>query len=315
MEKRTEELLAIFDRMAAESHKRYGRGLDLAVLPEMAVTGGRGGWEATARERALPFDGALREAFSKKARELRSYLVVPMNLVEADDPETVSNAAILLDREGRVAGIYRKIHLASQQGKEDLEGGTSPGCEAPVFECDFGKLGIQICLDAMFEYGWDELARRGAELVVWPTWRPGTAHATSRALYHRYFIVSATYMTTAHVFEPTGKIVATADPADPLLVQEIDLSNAIVATGGGRVGEGGADMKERFGGRIGFRFYPEEAYGLFWSNDPKTPVAEMLREIGATELEVLLERQRGIYCKAGVVGAEARVEAAHVAGR
>ncbi|HKS97853.1 MAG TPA: hypothetical protein VJV74_17185, partial [Terriglobia bacterium] len=39
LEKRLEQLTAIVDRMQAQSEKKYGRGLDLAVLPEMALTG------------------------------------------------------------------------------------------------------------------------------------------------------------------------------------------------------------------------------------------------------------------------------------
>ena len=39
LEKRLEQLSGLIDRMAEESKKKYGRGLDLAILPEMAVTG------------------------------------------------------------------------------------------------------------------------------------------------------------------------------------------------------------------------------------------------------------------------------------
>src|SRR5688572_17857925 len=39
LEKRLDELAAIVDRMAQESKRRYGRGLDLAILPEAAITG------------------------------------------------------------------------------------------------------------------------------------------------------------------------------------------------------------------------------------------------------------------------------------
>lgn len=47
-----------------------------------------------------------------------------------------------------------------------MEGGATPGDARPVFNCDFGKLGIQICYDMEFDDGWAELARRGAELVA-----------------------------------------------------------------------------------------------------------------------------------------------------
>src|SRR5919109_1167865 len=43
LQKRLEQLAGIIDRMAEESRKKYGRGLDLAVLPEVAVNGEAGG--------------------------------------------------------------------------------------------------------------------------------------------------------------------------------------------------------------------------------------------------------------------------------
>src|SRR6185436_5271214 len=63
---RLEQLGAIIDKMAAESLKKYGRRLDLAVLPEVAVNG-EAGEDAFAH--AFPLEGAVRESFSRKARE------------------------------------------------------------------------------------------------------------------------------------------------------------------------------------------------------------------------------------------------------
>ena len=76
---RLEQLGTIIDRMAAESLKKYGRRLDLAVLPEVAVNG-EAGEDAFAH--AFPLEGAVRESFSRKAREHECYIVVPMYLLE-----------------------------------------------------------------------------------------------------------------------------------------------------------------------------------------------------------------------------------------
>ena len=88
-----------------------------------------------------------------------------------------SNAAVLVDRQGAIAGIYRKVHPVAMLGHDDLENGITPGCDFPVFDCDFGKLGIQICWDIVFDDGWQALADKGAEIVVWPTRSPATALA------------------------------------------------------------------------------------------------------------------------------------------
>lgn len=298
LDTRLEELSGLIDRMASASQARYGRGVDLVLLPEMAVTGGKGGWNGTPLERSLPFEGAVQDFFAKKARQHRSYIVAPMNLIES---ASCSNVAILVDRKGEPAGVYRKVHLAVKKDSDDLEGGVTPGREIPVFDCDFGRIGVQICMDVIFDYGWQQLARKGAEIVLWPTFRPGTAHGMARAMAHRYFIVSSTHGDTAHVFEPVGKIVAQAAAGDPVLVQEIDLSYAIIVPWNSRPGENGAGFKA-FGDRVGYRCYAEEGMGVYWSNDPKMSIGEMVRSVGACELESEVARTEGLYRKAGVVG-------------
>src|SRR5438270_11689931 len=59
VDKRLKQLASIVERMGAESHARYGRGLDLAILPETAVTGELGGNDALSR--AVPLEGPLRD--------------------------------------------------------------------------------------------------------------------------------------------------------------------------------------------------------------------------------------------------------------
>src|SRR5213592_3116703 len=66
LQKRVEQLAGIVDQMAAQAKKKYGRGLDLAVLPETAITGEA---EGDALAHSVAFEGPVQEIFSKKARE------------------------------------------------------------------------------------------------------------------------------------------------------------------------------------------------------------------------------------------------------
>jgi predicted amidohydrolase len=74
---------------------------------------------------------------------------------------------------------------------ESMEGCSTLGTDLPVFQCDYGKLGMQICYDIEFDHGWNELARQGCELVVWPTQSPQTATPAFRAMQERYYIAAA----------------------------------------------------------------------------------------------------------------------------
>ncbi len=294
--KRLDELAEIVDRLAEQSRTKYARGLDLAVLPETAVSAASGDILTT----SIPFEGAVKDTFVRKAREHHCYIIVPMFLLEDKGKKQVYNVGILIGRNGEVVGTYRKLHLAVPAGSESMEGGTTPGKEVPVFECDFGKLGIQICFDMAYDYGWRELERRGAEVVAWPTQSPQTSHPAFRARQGRFYIVSSTWRDNASVFEPTGKITAQVKPPEEILVQELDLSYAILPWSS-KLRQGAA-LRERYGERVGFRYYHEEDLGIFWSNDPHVPVGQMIRSIGVAEEEKELQRIRNLYRKAGVPG-------------
>ena len=56
-----------------------------------------------------------------------------------------------------------------------------------------------------------------------------------------------------------------------------------------------------YGDKIGFRYYEDEDCGIFWSNDPKTPVRRMIQSLGLLEAEDELARVRESYRKAGVL--------------
>jgi predicted amidohydrolase len=295
LEKRLAQLAGMVDQMAAESQKKYGRGLDLAILPETSVTGESSG---DAIEHSVPYDGPLRDVFSRKAREHRSYIVVPTYLLEDKQKKLCSNAAILFGRKGELVGIYRKVHLAVPTGRDSLEDGTTPGKEVPVFNCDFGKLGIQICFDMEYDHGWAELARKGAELVAWPTQSPQTSHPAWRAFENRYHIVSSTWRDNASFFEPTGKITAQIRLPQHILVEQLDLSYAILPWSS-RL-KNGAALKEKYGDKVGFHYYVDEDRGQFWSNNPQLTIGEMIRSLGLSEEHEELSRIRKLYDKAGV---------------
>jgi predicted amidohydrolase len=264
--------------------------LDLAILPETVVTSTQGPAEA----RAIPLDGPARDAFADLARKHRTYIIASLDLAEPDGDRTrYVNAAVLFDREGSVAGIYRKRHPVATPSRGDLEGGITPGREAPVFDCDFGKLGVQICWDIQFPDGWDALARSGAEIVAWPSASPATVLPATRAADHRYYVVSSTWRDNATIYEPTGMVAARVEGRDKVLVAEIDLSYAIHGWAPS-LGDGEA-LRARFGDRVGFHYSNREDMGLFWSNDPAMPIGSMIRSIGGEELDAQVARNRRLH--------------------
>jgi predicted amidohydrolase len=280
---RLEQIRGLVDQMAAESRSKYGRSLDLALFTEYAVTAGKPGAAAQA---AVPLDDTIIEAIGSKAREHNTYIA--LGGVFLDDPATraCSNAVVVIDRQGRPAGRYAKVHPVLDRGGPDgqivLEGGVKPGTAYNVLDLDFGRVGVQICYDVEYPEGWRRLAEQGAELVLFPTQSPQLTRPAMYAATHEYWVVSSTFRNNASFFEPgTGLVAAKITEPKQTLVHEIDLSYLILPWSS-RL-RNGAAFREAFGGRVGYHYSESEDRGVFWSNDPGRSIGEMARSLGVSE--------------------------------
>ena len=135
-------------------------GLDIVCLPEALMLVGT---SATISDCAEPLLGRATEQLGAAAK--RNHIWVVAGLTEQDG-KNVYNTAVLLNREGQVAGKYRKVHLPREEWKQ----GITPGDDYPVFQTDFGKIAIQICYDWFFPEPEFIFALQGAEIIFAPTW-------------------------------------------------------------------------------------------------------------------------------------------------
>ncbi len=274
LEKRLDEIGQRLGEMDVKARAEYGRGVDVAVFPELSLNR-RGPGAESIVERALPLAGEVQDALRAMAKAHHTYLVVSFNMLE-DDGKRVSNAAVVFDRSGDLAGIYRKAFLTPKPDGS-LEGGKIPGTEFPVFETDFGKMAVAICFDMGFDEVMQAYADKGAELILWPSMSPQTLMPRFYARKYGFHIVSATPRDNASVFDPSGQIAAQTT-SEGAVVAEIDLDFRVVHFQPAL--RDGKALKEGFGDRVGVRYSTTEDTGLFWSNDPKLPIGSMLQEIG-----------------------------------
>ena len=105
---RLDQLAGSWTRWPNSARKKYGRGLDLAVLPETAITGEVGG-RCVGVRRSLRRSGAgcVHPEGSRAPLLCRGSDL----LAGVERKELCSNAAILVGRKGEVVGTYRKVHL------------------------------------------------------------------------------------------------------------------------------------------------------------------------------------------------------------
>jgi predicted amidohydrolase len=94
-----------------------------------------------------------------------------------DDDMTIRgkiyNTAILINRQGKLVGEYRKINLMG----EGYDSPVKPGKKIKVFKTDFGKIGIAICWDLTSPKLFREMKRKGAEIIFCPTYWKYELHA------------------------------------------------------------------------------------------------------------------------------------------
>ncbi|HOI56015.1 MAG TPA: carbon-nitrogen hydrolase family protein [Phycisphaerae bacterium] len=290
LQQRLDQLGSLIDDMAAKARAQHGRSIDIAALPEVAVNAGL----PLGPKDAFPLAGAVQDFFAAKCREHHCYIVVPMTAkgLDADAPERAYNICALLGRKGELVGVYRKVHAVGNRGGNDLEGGTMPGTDFPVFQCDFGKVGMQICYDISFDDGWQTLGRKGAELVIWSTQSPGQRKAGFRAYANGYYVLTSTWRNNASLLDPTGELIASiTKPEERVLVTEIDLEYLLIPWQPKL--ENGKAFDKTFGkGTVGYRYSEAEDGGIFWSNDPKRSIKAMAKELGLDWGNEEVERNR-----------------------
>jgi predicted amidohydrolase len=205
-------------------------GTDIILLPEGISVVGNGKSYA---EIAEPLPGPTTERLAEVARHKNAWIVA--GLYEREGP-AIYNTAVLIDRQGRLAGKYRKVYLP----REEIEGGLTPGNDYPVFATDFGRVGMMICWDTQYADPARALALHGAELILMPIWGGNETLAKARAIENRVFLATSGYDFPTYVLDPDGETLAVApDASGSVAHATIDLNHRYVE-------EWLGDMRGRF---------------------------------------------------------------------
>ena len=89
---------------------------------------------------------------------------IAMDVKERDENGVCHNTVFVCDRNGKLAGRYRKEHLTSGEYQQ----GLVPDGGFPVFDLDFGRVGALVCWDNWFSESIKLVKRNGAELLLFP---------------------------------------------------------------------------------------------------------------------------------------------------
>lgn len=218
-----EQRLDILEEMA---RKCYEDGAELVFFPEAYQHVPDRDILTRPKELTQKYD-AWKRRCAALAREYHAYLV-PWDY-EPKEGGGVYNSSYILDREGCEVGRYRKVNLTYSE----LRRGIVNGSDFPVFDLDFGRIGIMICFDNYFPESARILGNRGAELVLFPlygdTLNPQwELKLRTRACDNTMYIASCqidnvTNVAYTGLISPTGDVLHRLDKYPSHLVVEADL--------------------------------------------------------------------------------------------
>lgn len=138
-------------------------GARLIVLPELSTSGYSFETQDEARELAETIPGPASSAWSAAAARLG--VVIVGGICEIDVEGTLWNSAVVIDADGSLLSVYRKIHLWGIEKAIFTEGEDRP----PVVETTVGRLGVGICYDLWFPEFARSLVLRGAQILAYPS--------------------------------------------------------------------------------------------------------------------------------------------------
>jgi predicted amidohydrolase len=166
---------------------------DIICLPEAF---------ANSDKNAEDVPGPITNQFCQYAKKHQCYIICTLYTKRNSKKY---NTAVLIDRNGNIIGMYNKIHPTEGECDSGVVPGNSP---PPVFETDFGKIGILICFDINWHNEWKSLKEQGAEIVFWTSVFPGGRLLSSYARLFHYYVVGCSRSKPALVYDLAGDLIS-----------------------------------------------------------------------------------------------------------
>ena len=243
------------ERAVARVKEARRAGADVVCLPELFRT-----QYFCQREDAALFDlaepvpGPTTEALGRAAKESGAVVVAP--IFERRAPGLYHNSAAIIDADGQVQGLYRKMHIPDDPAFYEKFYFTPGDLGFRAFDTRAGRIGTLICWDQWYPEGARLTALQGAAVLFYPTaigWHPhekesfGAAQRDAwRTIQRSHAIANGVYVAsvnrvghekpvpggpglefwgTSFLCDPFGVVVAEASTdKEEILVGEVDLA-------------------------------------------------------------------------------------------
>ena len=167
-QKNTADIPANIQKLQDNIRKAAAMGAELVVLQEL-----HNGLYFCQTEnteifnQAEPIPGPSTETFGKLAKELGIVLV--LSLFERRAPGLYHNTAVVLEKDGSIAGKYRKMHIPDDPAYYEKFYFTPGDFGFEPIDTSVGRLGVLVCWDQWYPEAARLMAMRGAEMLIYPT--------------------------------------------------------------------------------------------------------------------------------------------------
>jgi len=183
------------------------RSADLVALPELF----RSQYFCQREDHAMfalaePIPGPTVERLTEEAKRLSVAVLAPV--FERRAPGVYHNAVAVIDRDGRLAGIYRKMHIPDDPLYFEKFYFAPGDLGFRSFPLTVGRVGVLICWDQWYPEAARLTALTGAELLAYPTaigWHPGekaefgeAQHDAWRTVQRAHAIANGVYVAVAN---------------------------------------------------------------------------------------------------------------------
>ena len=159
---------ANLQKLAANIATAAKAGAQLVVLQELHNTPYFCQVESTDNfDLAEPIPGPSTDFFGALAKE--HGIVIVASLFERRATGLYHNTAVVLERDGSIAGKYRKMHIPDDPAYYEKFYFTPGDLGFRPIATSVGKLGVQVCWDQWYPEGARLMALQGAEMLIYPT--------------------------------------------------------------------------------------------------------------------------------------------------
>ena len=226
----------------------------------------------------------IQDFFASAARENRCYIAFG---TRREENGIWYNACVILDREGKLAGVYHKNYPTVYEMPT-----IAPDKETPVIQCDFGRVVCAICFDLNFDELRDRNAALQPDIILFPSLYHGGLEQSKWAYTCRSFFVSSYGSQTSptQIRNPFGEVVASSSNFYNYAVATVNLDRLLVHQDFNR--EKLTALKKKYGEQVVISAHGELGVIMITSEHDRISAADMVKEFDIELLDSYFDRSR-----------------------